>query len=227
MVSFAFLAALIPGGAGAAEPVWLCKPGIPANPCAPSLDTTFVSPSGETLRVKHVKPHKHPKIDCFYVYPTVSGQPTANANLSIDPEERSVALYQAARYSQECRVFAPMYRQITIAALIGAAPGPDVQLAYSDVLGAWNTYLQKYNHGRGVVLIGHSQGTGMLSAGPGADRPQSRRAKQAGLRPAARRPVAPGRGNRPAGPGRGRQLPEHPGLPLGDAGRLRRRLLHL
>jgi hypothetical protein len=159
----ACLGALVPGVAGAAEPVWLCKPGIPDNPCTPGLDTTFVSPSGETLKVKHVRPHKHPKIDCFYVYPTVSGQPTANANLNIDPEERSIALYQAARYSQECRVFAPMYRQITIAALIGTAPGPDIQLAYSDVLDAWNTYLQKYNHGRGVVLIGHSQGTAMLS----------------------------------------------------------------
>ncbi len=28
---------------------------------------------------------------------------------------------------------------------------------------AWRTYLRKYNHGRGVVLIGHSQGTGMLN----------------------------------------------------------------
>jgi Protein of unknown function (DUF3089) len=163
IAGFACLAVLIPGAAGAAEPVWLCKPGIPGNPCAPSLDTTFVSPSGETLKVKDTKPRTHPKIDCFYVYPTVSGQPTANANLNIDPEERSIALYEAARYSQECRVFAPMYRQLTIAALIGTAPGPDVELAYSDVLSAWNTYLQKYNHGRGVVLIGHSQGTGMLS----------------------------------------------------------------
>ena len=41
----------------------------------------------------------------------------ANSDLSIDPEERSIALYQAARYSQHCRVFAPMYRQVTLAAL--------------------------------------------------------------------------------------------------------------
>jgi Protein of unknown function (DUF3089) len=163
IAGFACLAVLIPGAAGAAEPVWLCKPGIPDNPCAPSLDTTLVSPSGETLGVRHIRPRKHPKIDCFYVYPTVSGQRTANANLNIDPEERSIALYQAARYSQECRVFAPMYRQLTIAALTGTAPGADLNLAYSDVLNAWNTYLQKYNHGRGVVLIGHSQGTGMLA----------------------------------------------------------------
>jgi hypothetical protein len=153
--------ALAPAVAGAAEPVWLCKPGVADNPCQPSLRTTIVSPSGQTLRVRNVQPARHPKIDCFYVYPTVSDQKTGNANLNIDPEERSIALYQAARYSQECRVFAPMYRQLTLLGILGAVPG-DPALAYADVLNAWNTYLHKYNHGRGVVLIGHSQGTFVL-----------------------------------------------------------------
>jgi pimeloyl-ACP methyl ester carboxylesterase len=36
-------------------------------------------------------------------------------------------------------------------------------LAYGDVLSAWQDYLAHYNDGRGVVLIGHSQGTGMLT----------------------------------------------------------------
>ena len=34
--------------------------------------------------------------------------------------------------------------------------------AYADVREAWRTYLRKYNHGRGVVLIGHSQGSFVL-----------------------------------------------------------------
>jgi hypothetical protein len=163
LAAFALLAALGSAAAAGAEPVWLCKPGIPNNPCEPSLDTTFVSPTGETLKVKHLKPAHNPKVDCFYVYPTVSDQPTPNANLNIDPEERSVALYQAARYSSECRVYAPMYRQLTLAGILGAAPGGDSNLAYSDVLNAWQSYLQNDNHGRGVVLIGHSQGTFMLT----------------------------------------------------------------
>ena len=161
IVSFACVAALFVSTAGAAEPVWLCKPGIANNPCEPSLRTTLVSPTGQLLGVRNVKAKKHPKIDCFYVYPTVSDQKTGNANLNIDPEERSVALYQAARYSQTCRVFAPMYRQLTLLGILGAAQG-DPALAYADVLNAWNTYLQKYNDGRGVVLIGHSQGTFVL-----------------------------------------------------------------
>jgi Protein of unknown function (DUF3089) len=153
--------ALLPSTAAAAEPVWLCKPGIADNPCDTSLKTTIVSPTGETLGVRNVQAKRHPKIDCFYVYPTVSDQTTGNANLNIDPEERSVALYQAARYSQTCRVFAPMYRQLTLLGILGLAPG-DPALAYSDVLNAWNTYLREYNDGRGVVLIGHSQGTFVL-----------------------------------------------------------------
>ena len=100
------------------------------------------------------KAARHPKIDCFYVYPTVSDQKTPNASLRIDPEERSIALYQAARYSQHCRVFAPMYRQATLAALLGTASGAPAErnAAYNDVRNAWRTYLRKYNKGRGVVL---------------------------------------------------------------------------
>ena len=157
------MALLAAAAASAAEPVWLCKPGIANNPCEPSLRTTVISPSGQTLGVRDVRRARHRKVDCFYVYPTVSDQQTPKANLSIDPELRSIALYQAARYSQVCRVFAPVYRQFTISAIFGGGLTPQVvQIAYSDVLAAWRNYLRKHNHGRGVVLIGHSQGSGHL-----------------------------------------------------------------
>jgi pimeloyl-ACP methyl ester carboxylesterase len=140
--------------------VWLCKPGIPNNPCEPGFDTTLISPSGQILGTQSVKPDKKRKFDCFYVYPTVSDDKTTNSDLSIDPEERSIALYQAARYSLHCRVFAPMYRQVTLQTLFsGSFPADAQQIAYGDVVSAWKAYLRKYNHGRGVVLIGHSQGT--------------------------------------------------------------------
>ena len=137
--------------------VWLCRPGQPGNPCLASLTTTAVGPDG-TKTVRHNVPAADPKIDCFYVYPTVSQQPTPNANLTIDPAERSVAIAQASRYSQVCRVFAPMYRQLTIAGLNSTNAAPR-KIAFQDVLSAWNDYLDRYNDGRGVVLIGHSQGS--------------------------------------------------------------------
>jgi hypothetical protein len=40
--------------------------------------------------------------------------------------------------------------------------GGSADLAYGDVLAAWRDYLAHWNRGRGVVLVGHSQGAFML-----------------------------------------------------------------
>jgi hypothetical protein len=143
--------------------VWLCRPGLPDNPCESSLETTVMSADG-TSTVESAVPAEDPPIDCFYVYPTVSGQTTANATLEIDPEETAIAVQQASRFSQVCKVYAPMYRQLTLTAISGSQDTPEARaLAYGDVLSAWEDYLDKYNDGRGVVFIGHSQGTFMLT----------------------------------------------------------------
>jgi pimeloyl-ACP methyl ester carboxylesterase len=73
-----------------------------------------------------------------------------------------VAEQQAARFSQTCRVFAPVYRQLTLRAIFGEIPASAAAKAYGDVRSAWRDYLRNHNNGRGVVLIGHSQGTYML-----------------------------------------------------------------
>jgi Protein of unknown function (DUF3089) len=170
LIILAALAAIaclaVPSGASAAQQNsrWLCKPGKEPNPCKRGLKTTLISPTGEKLGVKNPKTHGRRKVDCFYVYPTVSDQQTPNANLHIDPEERSIALYQAARYSQYCRVYAPMYRQLTLKAILdpGGVTPKESQIAYNSVLNAWNKYLTKFNDGRGIVFIGHSQGSFVL-----------------------------------------------------------------
>ncbi|WP_240700194.1 DUF3089 domain-containing protein [Sphingomonas gei] len=83
------------------------------------------------------------------------------------PEERRVVQLQAARFGAKCRLFAPMYRQVTLTALRsmigGATPAIDRDLAYRDVKAAWDDYLAHDNKGRGVVLIGHSQGSMILT----------------------------------------------------------------
>ncbi len=160
----AALVCAVAAPAASAKVVWLCFPGHKPDPCTPGLSTTVYSPTFKQLGTQSPKAVKNPSIDCFYVYPTVSGQKTGNANLQIDPEEQSIALYQAARYSQYCKVYAPMYRQETLDGIgLGTTTTkPNPAEAMTDVDNAFETYLEKYNHGRGFVLIGHSQGSFVL-----------------------------------------------------------------
>jgi hypothetical protein len=113
--------------------------------------------------VEHAQPADNPPIDCFYVYPTVSSQLSENANEEIDPEETAIAESQASRFSQVCKVYAPIYPQLTIPAINGGGATPEgAAKAYIGVLSAFLEYLGRYNQGRGFELIGHSQGSTML-----------------------------------------------------------------
>jgi Protein of unknown function (DUF3089) len=164
--ALAALACALTAGAAQASrhgTVWLCNPDKPANPCLTSLETTVVQTDGATSVEKAKKAVKAP-IDCFYVYPTVSEQKTENANLEIEPQETQVAIDQASRFSQDCKVYAPVYPQITVAALNSGKPvSPQASLrAYIGVVGAFEEYLERFNKGRGFVLIGHSQGALLL-----------------------------------------------------------------
>jgi hypothetical protein len=149
-----------------ARTVWLCRPGLARDPCEASRTATVVSYEG-TIRREALQPqvsHGVPPIDCFYAYPTVSTQPGPNANLKIEPQETRVAVAQASRFSEDCRVYAPMYPQVTLDAIrkpLAASPLAAFK-AYLGILEAWQEYLHKYNKGRGFVLIGHSQGALVL-----------------------------------------------------------------
>ena len=141
---------------------WLCKPGTSPDPCADDLTATVLPASGPPT-VQHAAIATRPSVDCFYVYPTVSRQPGASADLHIDPAETTVARLQASRFSQVCRVYAPMYPQVTLSGLVaGARTATAIAGAYAVVEAAWKDYLAHYNHGRGVIVIGHSQGSAML-----------------------------------------------------------------
>jgi len=145
----------------AAPATWLCLPGR-ADICATPLTSTVVSPETGALSQRSYSPDPTAAIDCFYVYPTVSREASPNADMAAGEEEQHVALEQFARFGARCRTFAPLYRQATLAALTGAASGANRELAYEDVRQAWRYYLAHYNEGRGIVLVGHSQGSFLL-----------------------------------------------------------------
>jgi hypothetical protein len=140
--------------------VWLCRPGASPDPCAAPLTATAVPASGDRS-TQRAQDDTASKFDCFYVYPTVSTEKSANADLAVQPAETDAAVVQASRFSSVCRVWAPMYRQITIASLFAPKPGAGT-IAYDSVLAAWKDYLAHDNDGRPVVFIGHSQGSAML-----------------------------------------------------------------
>jgi hypothetical protein len=147
-------------GAVRSDTVWLCKPGQANDPCTSSLGSTAVSATG-SIKVAAASPAASTKFDCFYVYPTVSTQTTANANLDVQSTEIATAIDQASRFSQVCRVWAPMYRQRTVAGLAQVAPDAN-QVAYNSLLSGWRDYMAHDNHGRPIIFIGHSQGAAML-----------------------------------------------------------------
>ena len=158
---------------------WLCHPEAEHDYCLDGADVTVVNADG-SIEVEEHPPAEDPPVDCFYVYPTVSMDMSGNSDLEPGEEEIFVIHSQAARFSEVCRVFAPVYRQVTIPSLLentlgsGAQAGVegvesadlevDAELPAADVTDAWKQYIANDNDGRGAVLIGHSQGTGRLTA---------------------------------------------------------------
>ncbi len=110
-------------------------------------------------------------VDVFYIHPTTDrsasrwNQPLDDAAVNAWTDG-SVIARQASVFNACCRIFAPRYRQATVLAVRAAAPGGDgnlaYDLAYTDVLRAFDDYIANRNAGRPFVIAGHSQG-GLLA----------------------------------------------------------------
>ena len=202
---------------------WLCRPGRKGDACDIDLTTTVVAADGTLTRETWAADPKAP-VDCFYVYPTISTDPTDNSDMNADPAELNVIAQQFARFASKCRPFAPLYRQLTLAGLRKQLAGPrfafDKGVQYDDVRDAWRSYLKRDNQGRGVVLVSHSQGLvhphGVAAPG---DRGQAG-AEAAGLGVDPRRD--PGSAGRQ---GRRRRAQGDSAVPQAWTDRLRRELL--
>lgn len=145
---------------------WLCRPGRD-DLCAGDLDATVVRADG-TLSREAWEPDPDAPIDCFYAYPTVSTDEATHADMDADEAERRVVRQQFARFASVCRPYAPLYRQVTLAGLMSGSSDEDLDLTrgvqYDDVRDAFLHYLEHDNQGRPFVLVGHSQGSYILTA---------------------------------------------------------------
>ena len=139
---------------------WLCRPDQEAGTsiCDADLSSTIVFADGSTT-LEASPTATDQAVDCFYVYPTISGDAGDNADL-VPGAEIGAVLVQAARYRSVCRLFVPLYRQKTSNSIAtGSYSSPEVnQIAYDDVLDAFKYFIAN-NDGRGFMLVGHSQGT--------------------------------------------------------------------
>ncbi len=148
---------------------WLCHPDKAGqDACAVDLDTTIVK-AGAQEPLTSLEPFTAAtdlEIDCFYLYPTVSTDAGGNSDMTPDAAELRVVNVQFARFASVCRLFAPVYRQVSLAGLRASMSGQkgafDEAMAVGDVQAAWKDYLEHHNNGRGVILIGHSQGARMI-----------------------------------------------------------------
>lgn len=144
---------------------WICRPET-QDACEQVATATSISADG-ALTEDSFAPAADPPVDCFYVYPTVSRDLGGNADAKPGAEESEIVRQQAARFGADCRLFVPLYRQVTSTALAKMRAGEDVEtnreMAYADVKAAWHQYLSADNAGRGFIFIGHDQGAGLLT----------------------------------------------------------------
>ena len=191
--------AALPSSA-AAKTVWLCKPGKADNPCDVSLNTTLLSPTGKKLGVQHIK--RAAPAQVRLLLRLSDGQRPEDRGRQL--QHRSGAALDRSLPGGALLERLPGVRPRLPAEHAGQPPRPGSArrprrraYAYADVRAAWRDYLRNYNHGRGVVLIGHSQGTFVLrQLIDEGDRSEAERAQAADLGGAARRQRAGEEGQR-------------------------------
>jgi len=156
----------------ASKDLWLCRPDIEDDYCdTADLSTTEIRPDGTMVVMDEIGANPDADVDCFYVYPTVNLSPEpGNTEILVPHPESDIGIVtrQAGRYRGVCRVFAPLYHQMSLITYweypIGTWQSTDIfQRAYDDVVEAFEYYMRHDNRGRGFVLLGHSQGSHMLA----------------------------------------------------------------
>lgn len=104
--------------------------------------------------------------DVFFIHPTTFMESQNwNANLfdqelNVNTDSRAIK-HQASIFNLAGRVFAPRYRQLVYSGFFSEDKQSMNQagmIAYADVKAAFDYYMEHWNHGRPIIIAGHSQG---------------------------------------------------------------------
>jgi hypothetical protein len=126
----------------------------------------------ETLKNYPVQ-NPQDSIDVFYVYPTlIVSNEDKRWNVPIEDSIQqnkvlnSAVHFQASAWASSGHLYVPYYRQAHLRSYSNIENGGKsaLLLAYSDVKAAFKYYLEHYNHGHGIILAGHSQGSTHVGA---------------------------------------------------------------
>lgn len=119
-----------------------------------------------------IKRNSKKDVDVFYIHPTVY-RSDSNYNQTITDVslnkliDGSVIARQASVFNDCCNVFAPRYRAASFLAtsdrFFEGRGAEAYDLAYSDVLRAFDLFRAKENKDRPFIIAGHSQGALMVS----------------------------------------------------------------
>ena len=106
--------------------------------------------------------------DIFYVYPTLNTEKEDlrwNVPIADKKQQQKVVnkaiLFQASAFTTSGKLYVPFYRQAHIRSykMLENGGRKALLLAYADVKKAFETYLEKYNNGRPILIASHSQGS--------------------------------------------------------------------
>lgn len=130
--------------------LWIARPDLSGNP-------TLWLPPG-------IKPAPTGKAAVFFIHPT-SYLNRAAWNAPLDDKEGNerAALFvraQASTFTAAGEVWAPRYRQATFGAFLTDKPEgrKALDVAYADILAAFDAFIADITPQRPVILAGHSQG---------------------------------------------------------------------
>lgn len=116
----------------------------------------------------YLETDKTTSADVFFICPTVYGGGEDSFNMPLDDEKAKSDFLGATNmekgiYDEDCRFFAPYYRQMGLQVYELPAEEQEtyLELAYEDVKDAFTYYLEHYNNGQPIIIAGFSQGADM------------------------------------------------------------------
>ncbi len=137
---------------------WLAKPGLPGDPSAWMPDNDVrVDPIAIGAATFYIHPTTYLDRDRWNAPIDAGGQTAGRDHLFVQS--------QASAFNEQTEIWAPRYRQAAYGAFLlkGDDATQALDLAYRDVLAAFDVFLAAQPANRPLILAGHSQGALHLS----------------------------------------------------------------